>query len=103
MKRVAIRIRARRRSQSEASGARYIMVTRNHLDFRAIDVSGSRNAMALRSTIRQGLDVLPPDDFSLAPYVLGTGFIENCLDPIQLFNTVTNAPAGRGPLHFFLR
>jgi hypothetical protein len=104
MKRVAIRIRARRRSLCESgSGPRYIMVTRNHLDFRAIDTSGSKNAMALRRTIRQGLEVLPPDDFALAPYVLGTGFIEECLDPNQLFHAVTNAPNGRGPLHFFLR
>jgi hypothetical protein len=102
MKRVAIRIRARRRSQIEPS-QKYIMVTRDHLDFRAIDISGSRTSTALLEKIRGCMKVPPPPGFTLSSYSLGDGIIGHRMSPDQLFTTITNAPGGRGPLLFFLR
>jgi hypothetical protein len=102
MKRVAVRIRARRRSQGEP-GQRYIMVTRDHVDFRAIDISGSRTPTALLEKIRGCLKFPPPPGFTLSSYSLGDGIVGPRMSPDQLFATITNAPGGPGPLLFFLR
>lgn len=117
-RRVAIRLRARRRSSILATAAaeaqeaarRFVMITRDGHNFHAINISrGSANPKALNALLREqlGMSESSAVPLSLAPYALGRGILGADLTPGDLFETIFPGPTATpstaaGSLQFWL-